>query len=141
MSAELEARFERLLGVHQMRQRRVGTLWVLTCRCGQWGRDDLEFDEGSEEQQVLHFAHVAAVLAAAVAADTEARERRPFPVCTDPNCTIKRKPGFPMHGPHDFRAGKPASPRTSEPEEERQNLCPNCTADLTEHCGACGWTR
>lgn len=25
-------------------------------------------------------------------------------VCTDPACTIKRKPGRPMHGPHDFRA-------------------------------------
>lgn len=28
-------------------------------------------------------------------------------VCTDPACTIPRKPGRPMHGPHDFRAGKP----------------------------------
>jgi hypothetical protein len=25
-------------------------------------------------------------------------------VCTDPTCTIPRKPGFPMHGPHDMRA-------------------------------------
>lgn len=26
------------------------------------------------------------------------------PVCTDPDCQIPRKPGYPMHGPHDFRA-------------------------------------
>lgn len=31
------------------------------------------------------------------------------PICTDPDCTIRRKPGFPMHGPHDFRA------RTTQP--------------------------
>lgn len=28
-------------------------------------------------------------------------------VCMGPDCTIPRKPGFPMHGPHDFIAGKP----------------------------------
>lgn len=33
--------------------------------------------------------------------DTEALDPR---VCTDPDCTIKPKPGRPMHGPHDFRA-------------------------------------
>lgn len=27
-----------------------------------------------------------------------------MPFCTDPNCTIPRKPGRPAHGPHDFRA-------------------------------------
>jgi hypothetical protein len=26
-------------------------------------------------------------------------------VCTDPDCAIPRKPGRPMHGPHDFRVG------------------------------------
>jgi hypothetical protein len=33
-------------------------------------------------------------------------------ICTDPDCTIPRKPGFPMHGPHDFRA---RSTRTMPP--------------------------
>lgn len=36
-------------------------------------------------------------------------------VCTDPDCTIKRRPGFPMHGPHDFRAATPATPATVSP--------------------------
>lgn len=26
-------------------------------------------------------------------------------ICTDPDCTIKQRPGFPPHGPHDLRAG------------------------------------
>ena len=26
-------------------------------------------------------------------------------VCVDPDCTIKPKPGYPMHGPHTTRAG------------------------------------
>jgi len=37
-------------------------------------------------------------------------------VCTDPTCTIRRRPGFPMHGPHDFRAARPA------PEPDRAEL-------------------
>jgi ferredoxin len=33
-------------------------------------------------------------------------ERLAGAICTDPDCTITRKPGRPMHGPHDFRARK-----------------------------------
>lgn len=40
--------------------------------------------------------------------------RGTLPVCTDPNCTIPRKPGFPMHGPHDFRASSVTEPNTKE---------------------------
>ena len=39
-------------------------------------------------------------------------------VCTDPDCTIPRRPGFPMHGPHDFRA------RTTRPTPPDEN--PRC---------------
>lgn len=38
-------------------------------------------------------------------------------VCADPRCTIPRKPGFPMHGPHDFIAGERVIPPATTEEQ------------------------
>lgn len=38
-------------------------------------------------------------------AGTEASPGLLSAICTDPECTIPRKPGRPMHGPHIIRAG------------------------------------
>lgn len=54
----------------------------------------------------------AFVRARAASTDTAALDPR---VCTDPGCTIKRRPGRPMHGPHDFRAAALDTPKETQP--------------------------